>query len=251
VRNCCEWTASASATARRDLVCSPPRRDSRFGRPGGSGALRDRASALRPSVLHWSGVVGPAANLHQMPHRRRKVRHCLLAEDRKSSGIFGQMSLLDNLFSVTLGQYSKGGFVSRRNMQRAAEARIKELRIRTPSVDQRMRLLSGGNQQKALIGRWLDAKPLVLLADEPPAHRRGRQGGDSPFAETALRPGHRRGCHLIRVAGDPGLCDRILVLHEGRLAGDFPARRPRKKRSCGWHGPERGGLTPAERMKNV
>jgi inositol transport system ATP-binding protein len=147
-----------------------------------------------------------------------------LPEDRKASGLFRQMSLKENLFSASLDRHSRGGFIRERDVRRAAATWVRDLDIRTPSIDQQMSLLSGGNQQKALIARWLDLKPRVLIADEP---TRGIDVGAKAEIHALLRRLCQEGIGVIVISSELpeilGLCDRILVLHEGRLAGEIAA----------------------------
>jgi ABC-type sugar transport system ATPase subunit len=145
-----------------------------------------------------------------------------LPEDRKASGLFAQMRLKENLFAASLTHYSKWGFVAKNRVNQAAAGWVRDLQIRTPSVDQQMSLLSGGNQQKALIARWLDVRPRVLIADEP---TRGIDIGAKAEIHALLRRLCQEGIGVIVISSELpevlGLCDRILVLHEGRLAGEL------------------------------
>jgi ABC-type sugar transport system ATPase subunit len=148
-----------------------------------------------------------------------------LPEDRKASGLFQQMSLQENLFSAGLERYSRWGFLSRTGLRDAAARWVRELDIRTPSVQQRMGLLSGGNQQKALLARWLDLKPRILIADEP---TRGIDIGAKAEIHRLLRRLCGQGIGVIVISSELpeilGLCDRIVVLHEGRVAGELAAK---------------------------
>ena len=147
-----------------------------------------------------------------------------LPEDRKASGLFRQMSLKQNLFSASLTQHSRGGCIREGDVRLAAATWVRDLDIRTPSIDQQMSLLSGGNQQKAMIARWLDLKPRVLIADEP---TRGIDVGAKAEIHALLRRLCQEGIGVIVISSELpevlGLCDRILVLHEGRLAGEIAA----------------------------
>lgn len=147
-----------------------------------------------------------------------------LPEDRKGSGLFPQMSVLDNLVSAGLPQYSRGGLLSQRALTAATKRRVAQFRIRTPSVAQRIALLSGGNQQKVLLARWLETKPRVLMADEP---TRGIDVGAKAEIHALLRQLCDEGIGVLVISSELpeilGLCDRILVMHEGRLAGELSA----------------------------
>jgi len=145
-----------------------------------------------------------------------------LPEDRKAAGLFPSMSVESNLFSVGLGQYARHGLVSPTQVRQAATRWVQDLGIRTPTLDQPVRLLSGGNQQKALIARWLDIKPVVLMADEP---TRGVDVGAKAEIHSLLRRLCQEGIGVLVISSELpeilGLCDWILVLYEGVLAGEL------------------------------
>jgi ABC-type sugar transport system ATPase subunit len=156
------------------------------------------------------------------------VRHGIayLPEDRKGSGLFPAMSVKDNLFAAGLERYAHWGLVSARSLNESATAWMRRLEIRTPSVQQRIGLLSGGNQQKALLARWLDLKPRLLIADEP---TRGIDIGAKAEIHRLLRRLCEEGIGVIVISSELpevlGLCDRIVVLHEGRVAGELKAEK--------------------------
>ena len=145
-----------------------------------------------------------------------------LPEDRKASGLFPQMSVLDNLVAASLPQYSRGGLLSQRALTSVATQRVEQFHIRTPSARQRIALLSGGNQQKVLLARWLETRPRVLIVDEP---TRGIDIGAKAEIHALLRRLCDDGIGVLVISSELpeilGLCDRILVLHEGRLAGEL------------------------------
>jgi len=166
-------------------------------------------------------IKGAAVRIHS-PSDAVRAGIVYLPEDRKASGVFGGLSLQENLFSASLGRHSRLGLVNRREARAAAKTWVRELGIRTPSVDQPMALLSGGNQQKALIARGLDVKPRVLIADEP---TRGIDVGAKAEIHALLRRLCAEGIGLIVISSELpeilGLCDRVLVLHDGGVAGEL------------------------------
>ena len=91
----------------------------------------------------------------------------LLTEDRKQSGIMGVLSVLDNMSVASLGRYSKWGMLRGGAIRADVQAQREALSIKTPSLQQLIRLLSGGNQQKVLVSRWLMTTPDILMIDEP------------------------------------------------------------------------------------
>jgi ribose transport system ATP-binding protein len=146
-------------------------------------------------------------------------------EDRKSQGLFLDQSVQDNILCAKLDQCSSGGFVRRNACRELADRYRTELRITMRDPDQEMRDLSGGNQQKTLMARWLAAAPKVLIVDEP---TRGIDVGAKVEIHRLLREYARAGHGVIVVSSEMpeliGLCDRILVLHEGRLAGEVDGK---------------------------
>jgi len=100
---------------------------------------------------------------------------------------------------------------------------IRDLRVRTPSAQQSVRFLSGGNQQKVVLGKWLTLKPKVLLLDEP---TRGIDIGAKHEIYRLMEELSRQGVAILFVSSELeeilGLSDRVLVLHEGRITGELP-----------------------------
>ena len=191
------------------------------------------AQALFGRLVADSGKVwlaGKETVIHSPPDAVRQGI-AYLPEDRKASGLFRQMSVKDNLFSASLEKHSRGGFVSQKRVERAAAAWVRDLDVRTPSLDRQMSLLSGGNQQKVLIARWLDVKPLVLIADEP---TRGIDVGAKAEIHSLLRRLCQQGVGVMVISSELpeilGLCDRIIVLCEGRVAGEVAGEEATEER---------------------
>ena len=137
------------------------------------------------------------------PHRRRTARDirspvdairaglALVPEDRKQQGLILEMALRDNIGLPGLGHYQRfAGWANFARQAADADQMIERLAIRTPGPAQIVQYLSGGNQQKVVLGKWLALEPRVLLLDEPtPRHRRGGQTSDLP---TYGRVGRKR-----------------------------------------------------------
>jgi ABC-type sugar transport system ATPase subunit len=148
----------------------------------------------------------------------------LLPEDRKLQGLMMQMSVLENSSLSVIGRMQRFGFINRQQEREAVEPIYQQLRLKSASRSSSVSALSGGNQQKALLARWLMIDPDVLFLDDP---ARGIDVGAKQdiYRIIATLAAARKG--LILVSSElPELlncCDRILVLSDGRLAGDFTA----------------------------
>ena len=161
---------------------------------------------------------------NRSPREAIKNGFALLTEERRASGIFGVLSVRDNLTIAALGQISHGPFVSERRAMRATGECIRRMRVRTPSQEARIGGLSGGNQQKVILGRWLMTEPTVLMLDEP---TRGIDVGAKYEIYGLLDEFAARGGGVIAVSSEMaeliGICDRIIVMSGGRIAGEVQA----------------------------
>lgn len=150
----------------------------------------------------------------------------LLPEDRKQQGIVPEMSVANNIALSSLGAVSSGPVVRRGRVMALASRMVSSMRIRLASPHQAIGSLSGGNQQKCLIGRLLAAEPEVLILDEP---TRGVDVGARAEVYGIINALCAEGLGVLMVTSDMpealGMCDRIVVLHEGRVAGELPRAR--------------------------
>ena len=160
------------------------------------------------------------------PRESIKNGFALLTEERRATGIFGIRSILDNTVISNLRSYLMGGIcLSDKKMRQDTEWAIQAMRIKTPSQETQIRSLSGGNQQKVIIGRWLLTKPEVLLLDEP---TRGIDVGAKYEIYELIINLAKEGKGVIMVSSEMpellGVCDRILVMSGGQLAGEVDAK---------------------------
>ncbi len=148
-----------------------------------------------------------------------------LTEERRATGIFGILNIRDNTVISSLKRHSLGPIFSKRKSKQSTDNCIKSLRVKTPSQEAKIRSLSGGNQQKVILGRWLLTKPDVLLLDEP---TRGIDVGAKYEIYQLILELAADGRAVLMVSSEMpellGVCDRILVMSGGRLAGEVDAK---------------------------
>lgn len=152
------------------------------------------------------------------------IRHgmALLTEDRKLTGIMGVLPVRDNMMIASLAAYGRAGFLNLRLLNQICNQEKTRLDIKTPSMEQLIKNLSGGNQQKVLVSRWLLTTPEILILDEP---TRGIDVGAKAEIHRLMSLLAREGKAIIMVSSElpeiMGMSDRILVMHEGHLTGEF------------------------------
>ncbi|TFC50708.1 sugar ABC transporter ATP-binding protein [Cryobacterium sp. TMT2-10] len=169
--------------------------------------------AVRGQVLpHGSIPAAIAAGIGHVP------------EDRKGEGLVLDASVNDNLGYATLASTARMGLVDFTGQRRRASEVAKKLRIRMHTIDQPIRALSGGNQQKAVFGRWIIAASTVLLLDEP---TRGVDVGAKVEIYELMNAITAAGGAILMVSSELpeilGMSDRILVMRDGRIAGELTA----------------------------
>ena len=145
----------------------------------------------------------------------------LLTEDRRNTGIFAGMSILFNSTLANIGHYSnKLGFLNDKKMKEDTKWVIDSMKVKTPSDMTKIGTLSGGNQQKVILGRWLLTEPEVLMLDEP---TRGIDVGAKYEIYQLIIDLANKGKGVIVVSSEMpellGITDRILVMSNGRMAG--------------------------------
>lgn len=145
-----------------------------------------------------------------------------LTEDRKSMGLYLDFSIRDNIVSNQLERFSTGPFMNDSLIDKAADQAISDYRIASKSAQKLVRMLSGGNQQKVLLGAWIGIDPNVLIVDEP---TRGVDIGARSEIYGFLRQLAAKGAAIMLISSDLteilGLSDRIVVMKEGRIAGEI------------------------------
>ncbi len=147
----------------------------------------------------------------------------LLPEDRKTQGLVLPLPIKTNVSLATLPEVSRGGIVRHAERARLARRFVKDLRVRAPSIESRVRNLSGGNQQKVVLAKWLASHPKVLIFDEP---TRGIDVGAKVEVYGLMNALAQRGAGILLISSELpevlGMSDRVLVMHAGRIVADLP-----------------------------
>ena len=185
----------------------------------------DVARALFGVVPATSGTIsvhGTAVSITD-PSQAIALGLAFVPEDRAVAGIFRTLSVEQNISAAVLGNIAQFGVISRAQEKVAATASVSKLSIRLASLRQPIGELSGGNQQKAILARWLLTDPTVLILDEP---TRGIDIGVKAEFYDMIGALAVSGCAVLLISSELpellALCDRVLVMSEGRLTADLP-----------------------------
>lgn len=159
----------------------------------------------------------------QSPRESIRAGMALVPEDRKQHGLIVDMTVRSNIGLAGLRRYGgRLGALNRGAELRDSREMIERLRIKTPGDQQVARYLSGGNQQKVVLGKWLAMQPSLLLLDEP---TRGIDVGAKQEIYRLMEELARQGMGILFVSSEMeeilGMSDRVLVMHEGRLTGEL------------------------------
>jgi methyl-galactoside transport system ATP-binding protein len=157
----------------------------------------------------------------KQPHSAVKQGLALVTEDRRGNGIFGVLSVRDNVAVASLDEFVQFHFMlNNAKLNQLAETNIKKLSIKTPSTKTKIQTLSGGNQQKVIISRWLAVNPDIFILDEP---TRGIDVGAKYEIYSIMLDLANQGKTIIMISSEMsellGISDRIMVMCEGRLSG--------------------------------
>ena len=145
----------------------------------------------------------------------------MLTEDRRATGIMGVLSIADNISIASLNKYLDFGVsINNKKIEELVQDNIKKMNTKTPSSKTQIQSLSGGNQQKVLIGRWLANDPDVLILDEP---TRGIDVGAKYEIYTIIADLAKQGKSIIMISSEMaeiiGMSDRVMVMCDGRVTG--------------------------------
>ena len=178
------------------------------------------------------GIRGVASGEVYMHGKKVNIKHPidamnagigLITEDRRGNGIFGCLSIKDNVGVSVYNKYLKAGFVlDHKKINAVVDDSIKKLRIKTPSMKEHIANLSGGNQQKVIVSRWLANDPDVLIMDEP---TRGIDVGAKHEIYEIMNNLAKQGKAIIMISSEMaellGMSDRVCVMCNGRLTGEI------------------------------
>ena len=151
---------------------------------------------------------------------REGIAYC--SENRASEGILPDMNVRENLTSAILPQLCKGGVVQKGRQAKLTEGYIKEMNIKTPSQEQAIKYLSGGNQQKVILSKWICMKPRFIILDEP---TRGIDVGAKAEIEKIIQKLAEEGIAILFISSELDElirnCDRIIVIRDGQKMGEL------------------------------
>jgi methyl-galactoside transport system ATP-binding protein len=170
-----------------------------------------------------SGTIAIRGRKHRIrnPIEAKEQKMALLTEERRVTGIYPILSVGDNTLSGNWGMYvQKTGLLNLKRAKEDIEKFVSQLRVKTPSTKTLMQNLSGGNQQKVIVARWLLTDPDILILDEP---TRGIDVGAKFEIYSIIADLAARGKSILMISSEMpevlGMSDRIMVLCEGRLTG--------------------------------
>ena len=152
-------------------------------------------------------------------------------EDRKVEGIIPHLSVRENMTVALLPKLSSVGFVKKKEQDQIVRKYIERLKIKTPSPEQAICNLSGGNQQKVLLARWMCMNPRLMILDEP---TRGIDVGAKAEIEELIQELSAEGVSVLMISSEIAElernCDRVIVMRDGKVAGEVTGQEIRQDR---------------------
>ena len=192
----------------------------------GSGRTETLENIFGIATRH-SGTIRLHGKEMKNRNARESIRNgfALLTEERRATGIFGILNIRENTVISSLKKHLRMGFwLDEKSMKKDTQWSIDAMHTKTPTQETKIRSLSGGNQQKVILGRWLLTEPEVLLLDEP---TRGIDvGAKYEIYQLIIDLANKGKCVIVVSSEMPellGICDRLLVMSGGRLAGELHA----------------------------
>jgi ribose transport system ATP-binding protein len=198
---------------------------------GFAGLIGSGRTELARSLIGADRATGGSVTIDGISTRFRSPREakrhglCLLPEDRKAQGLVLSLSVLHNVSLASLEKISRFGFIRGGTERKKVSTLVDRLSVRTPGLGVVARNLSGGNQQKLVLAKWLAVEPRVIIFDEP---TRGIDVGAKFEVYRLINNLAKQGVGVIMISSDLsevlGLSSRVAVMHEGRLASILPRR---------------------------
>ena len=196
---------------------------------GFGGLVGAQRTELLEGVFGIRGIASGEIKINGKPVKIKKPSDAmkagigLITEDRRGNGIFGCLSIKDNVGVSVYNKYLKAGFVlDHKAINRVVDDSIKKLRIKTPSMKEHIANLSGGNQQKVIVARWLANDPDILIMDEP---TRGIDVGAKHEIYEIMNDLAAQGKAIIMISSEMaellGMSDRVYVMCDGKLRGEI------------------------------
>ena len=196
---------------------------------GFGGLVGAQRTELLEGVFGIRGIASGEIKINGKPVKIKKPSDAmkagigLITEDRRGNGIFGCLSIKDNVGVSVYNKYLKAGFVlDHKRINGVVDDSIKKLRIKTPSMKEHIANLSGGNQQKVIVARWLANDPDILIMDEP---TRGITVGAKHEIYEIMNDLAAQGKAIIMISSEMaellGMSDRVYVMCDGKLRGEI------------------------------
>jgi ribose transport system ATP-binding protein len=196
---------------------------------GFAGLVGSGRTELMEAVFGVTPALGGSMTLDGKPYVPASPRDAidrgvyLAPEDRKRHGLVLPMTIAENTSLPNVATYSRYGVLDRAKERKVADAEVARLRTKTPSILQKVVNLSGGNQQKVVLGKWLAMSPKVLILDEP---TRGIDVGAKAEIYRHMAALAEQGITILMVSSEMeeviGMSDRVVVMHERRIKGILP-----------------------------
>jgi ABC-type sugar transport system ATPase subunit len=187
----------------------------------GRTALAETLFGIHPATKGEVRINGQPVKI-KSPAEAIRAGMGFVPEDRKQQGLFLNMAVRENIVMSAMDKITRWGVVNFKRADRISHEFVEKLDIRTPSLRQRIRNLSGGNQQKVIIARWLTLNPRVLILDEP---TRGIDVGAKAEIHNLMNQLAKDGVGVLMISSElpeiMGISDRMLVMREGRVTGEF------------------------------
>ncbi|HHW30685.1 MAG TPA: sugar ABC transporter ATP-binding protein [Clostridiaceae bacterium] len=193
---------------------------------GIAGLVGSGRTELARAILGIDKISSGEITINGNPVRFKKFKYAiknslgLVPEDRKAQGLILPFAVKENVTLVSIKKILKGGVLNKKLENHYAEQYVDRLKIHTPSIDTAVENLSGGNQQKVVIAKWLMENSQIIFLDEP---TRGIDVGAKAEIYKLISKMASEGKTVIMISSELpeilGMCDRILVMHEGRIAG--------------------------------